>query len=162
MNSSAKMPCESLSEDEQNLSRIIALASAVGLGAMLALSQAVRVQDGAFSLHFSVKTAIAFAVGFGATFVYLSRILVCLERTSRLFVRGGLIVLMILVLGAFIYPLRFPIDQLGQRLWGVATALGFIAVGLTLIRFVVRGAEREEAEQEAKEHKPSNTPSPQT
>jgi hypothetical protein len=33
---------------------------------------------------------------------------------------------------------------------------------LTLIRFIVRGAEREEAEQEAKEQKPSNAPNPQT
>ena len=162
MNPSTKMPCESLSEDEQDLSRIIALASGVGLGAMLALSQAVRVQDGAFSLRFSVKTAIAFAVGFGVAFVYLSRILVRLERTSRLFVRGGLIVFIFLVLAAFIYPLRFPIYKLGQRLSGVAAALGFIGAGLTLIRLVLRGAEREEAEQEAKEHKPSNAPSPQT
>jgi hypothetical protein len=71
-------------------------------------------------------------------------------------------VLIFLVLAAFIYPLRFPIDRLGQRLWGVAAALGFIGAGLTLIRFVVRGAEREETEQEDKEHKPSSAPSPQT
>jgi len=129
---------------------------------MLSLSQAVRVQDGALSLQFSVKTAIAFAVGFTVASFYLSRILVCLERTSRLFVRGGLIVLIFLVLAAFIYPLRFPIDNLSQRLWGVATALGFIATGLTLIRFIVRGAEREEAEQEAKEHKSASAASPQT
>ena len=162
MNPSTKTPCETASADEQGLSRVIVLASGVGLGAMLALSQAALVQDGKFSLHFSFKTVIAFAVGFGVAFAYLSRILVCLERTSRLFVRGGLIVLIFLVLAAFIYPLRFPIDRLGQRLWGVATALGFIATGLTLIRLIVRGAEREEAEQEAKEHNDSSASSPQT
>ena len=154
--------CESLSKDERDLSRIVALASGLGFEAMLALSQAVRINDGTFSLQFSVKTVIAFAVGFAVVFAYLRRILACLERTSRVFVRGGLIVLIFLVFAAFIYPLRSPIDKLAQRLGGVAAALGFIGAGLTLIRFVVRGAEREETEQEAKEHKPSSAPSPQT
>lgn len=162
MNVSTKQPCESLSKDERDLSRFVALASGLGLGAMLALSQAVRIKDGTFSLQFSVKTAIAFAVGFAVAFFYLGRILVCLERTSRLFVRGGLVLLIFLVLAAFIYPLRFPIDKMAQRFVGVAAALCFITGGLTLIRFVVHAVEREEAEQEAKEHKSSCAPSPQT
>jgi hypothetical protein len=156
MNAS-KQPCESLSKDERDLSRIVALASGLGLGTMLALSQAVRIADGTFSLQLSVKTAIAFTMGFTLAFSYLSRILVCLERTSRLFVRGGLILLIFLVLAAFVYPLRFPIDKLAQRFVGVGAALCFIASGLTLIRFVVRAAERDETEQEAKEHNASGS-----
>lgn len=157
MNASTKLPCENLSKDERDLSRIVALASGLGLGAMLALSQAVRIVDGTFSFRFSVKTAIAFTVGFAVAFYYLSRILVCLKRTSRLFIRGGLILLIFLVLAAFIYPLRFPINKLAQRFVGVGVALCFIAGGLTLIRSVVRSAEREEAEQEAEEHNASGS-----
>lgn len=162
MNGPTKEPCESLSKDERDLSRIVALASGLGLGTMLALSQAVRIADGTFSLQFSVKTAIAFTVGFAVAFSYLSRILACLERTPRLYVRGGLILLIFLVLAAFIYPLRFPIDKSAQRFVGVGAALCFIAGGLTLICSIVRAADREEAEQEAKEHNASGSAAPRT
>jgi hypothetical protein len=156
----ANKPSESLSKDERDLSRIVALASGLGLGAMLALSEALCIKDATFSLQFSIKTVIAFVLGFAVPFHYLSRILMQPERTSRLFVRGGLIALIILVLAGFIYPLRFATDNLTERLEGVVAALCFIASGMTLIRFVVRAAERQEAEQEAKERTSSNDPAP--
>lgn len=161
MNASTKKQWESLSKDERDLSRIVALAGGLGLGAMLALSEALRIKEATFSLQFSVKTLIAFALGFAVAFAYLSRILAHPERTSRLFIRGGLIIIILLVLAAFIYPLRFSLDKLIERLEGVAVALCFIAYGLILIRSVVRGAEREEAEQEAKERTGSNNTTPQ-
>ena len=69
MNASTKRPCESLSKDERDLSRIVALASGVGLGAMLALSEALRIKDATFLLQFSFKTAFAFVLGFAVAFV---------------------------------------------------------------------------------------------
>jgi len=160
MNASTKKPGESLSKDERDLSRMVALAGGLGMGATLALSEALHIKDSTFSLQFSVKTVIAFVLGFAVAFAYLSRILAHPERTSRLFIRGGLLIIIFLVLAAFMYPLRFSLDKLMERLEGVAVALCFIAYGLILIRTVVRGAEREEAEQEAKERAGSNNTAP--
>lgn len=151
MNTPANKTFENLSRGQRIFLIIVALASGLGLGGMLALSEALRTKDATFSLPFLVKTAIAFVLGFTACFAYLSRILVHRERASRLFVRGGLIVNITLVVAAFIYPLR--IDQLAVRLPGPAIALCLIAGGLTLIRLVVRATEREEAEEETKEAK---------
>ena len=68
MNASTKRPCESLSKDERDLSRIVALASGVGFGAMLALSEALRIKDATFLLQFSFETAFAFVLGFAVAF----------------------------------------------------------------------------------------------
>ncbi|HEX5397903.1 MAG TPA: hypothetical protein VFY06_02515 [Verrucomicrobiae bacterium] len=151
VNSSVKTPVENLSKSERDLSRIVALVGGLGLGATLAFSEALRIEDETFSLHFSVPTVATFVLGFAAAYVYLSRILAHVERTSRLFARGGLMVILFLILAAFIYPLRFSTDKLIGRVEGISVALCAMAVGLTLIRSVVRAAEREEAEQEAKE-----------
>ena len=51
--------------------------------------------------------------------------------------------------GALVYPLRFwPLDILAERFAGVAAALCFIAVGLTLVWRIGIAAEAEEAMQE--------------
>jgi hypothetical protein len=81
VNTTTKEQYDSVSKDERDLSRIVALASGLGLGAMLALSEAVRVNDASASLHFSFRTAIAFMVGFFAAYAYLSRILRSPEHT---------------------------------------------------------------------------------
>lgn len=139
------------SKDERDLSRIVAFGSGMVLGAMLALSQAMRIKDATFSLQFSLWTAIVFVIGFAIGFGYLNRVLGRGEQTSRLFQRGGLIIIIILCLAAFVYPFRFGIDELTERLGGVAVAVCFIGTGLTLVRQVVRAAERNEAEREAEE-----------
>ena len=149
-----------LSKDEQNLARMVALASGFGLGALLALSEALRLQDDGATLQFSVRSAVAFAVGFVAAYGYLNQILRSPERTSKFFFRIGLGVLFTLVGIAFGYPLRlFAIRTLMGKLVGALAALGVIAVGFTLVRCFVHSAEVEEAEQEAKE-RGSNTASP--
>jgi hypothetical protein len=160
-NSSTNTPGENPSKNERDLSRIVALVGGLGLGAMLAFSQALRIEAATYSLHFSVVTVITFVFGFAAAFVYLSRIMAQPERTSRLFVRGGLIVMIFLVLAVFIYPLRFSTGKLTGRLEGWAAAVGVMAAGLTLIRSVVRAAEREEMEQEAKERAASTGAGPE-
>lgn len=147
-----------VAKDEQDLYRLIALASGFGLGAMLALSEALRIKNAEMSLQFSFRTAIAFAVGFFAAYAYLSRILNGPEQTSKLFFRIGLAVLFTLVGLAFGYPLRLvAIRTLLSKLVGVLTALCFISAGLALVRTFVHSAEVEEAEQEAKER--NNSPS---
>ena len=156
MNTVANRPRESLSKNERDLSRIVALVSGLALGGVLALAQALNIKGATFSLKFSLITAIAFLIGFVLGFAYLSRILAYREQTPPLFVRGGLIVISVLGVAACLYPLRFKIGALGSGLGGVAIALCFIATGLTLIRLAVRAAERQEAEQEAKERIGSN------
>lgn len=151
MNTITSRPGESQSKDERDLARIVALASGLGLGGVLALSQALNIKGPTFSLQFSFITAIAFVVGFAIAFAYLNRILVYREQTSRLFVRGGLLAISFLGLAACLYPLRFKIGESAGGLGGVAIALCFIAGGFTLIRLALHAAERQHAEQEAKE-----------
>jgi hypothetical protein len=158
MKESTKEPRENPSKSEQTLSRIVALVSGLGLGATLSLSEAARTTEGEFSLQPSAKTAIAFVLGFVVAYGYLRRILAQPERTSRAFVRSGLIVIILLLLAAFIYPMRFSMGEWTIKLEGAGAAFCFIAGGLVLIRSVVRAAEREEAEQEAKERTESNKP----
>lgn len=139
-------------KDEQDLYMIVSLASGCGLGAMLALSEALRIKDAGLSLQFSVRTVIVFTVGFVAAHAYLNRILRSPKGTSRLFFRIGLTVLFVLVGIAFGYPLRLlAIRTVIGNLVGVLTALCFIVAGLVLIRCFVRSAELEESVQEAKE-----------
>jgi hypothetical protein len=158
MNAPANKPPESLSQSERVLSMIVALASGLVLGSILAFSEALRIKDTEFSSAFLVKTAVAFVLGFAVPFAYLSRILVHRERTSRLFARGGLIVNIILVLAGYIYASR--INESPGRLLALAAALCFIGGGFTLIRHLVRAAEREEAEEEAKERAGSEDGAP--
>src|SRR4051812_31867481 len=122
------------SKNEQDFSIIVALASALGLGAMLALSQALRIHKSEASFQLSIWTGIAFLWGFDLTFAYLRFVFTHGDRAPRSFRRGGLAVLIVMTAGALLYPLRFfPMDVLVDRFAGVGAALCFIAVGLTLI-----------------------------
>jgi hypothetical protein len=59
------------STNERDFSTIVAFASAFGLGAMLALSQALRINGSEVAFHLSIWTGIAFPMGFNAAFAYL-------------------------------------------------------------------------------------------
>ncbi len=74
MNATTKRPCENLSKNERELSKVMALASGLGLGTVLSISQALTIKGNTFALQFSFKTAIVFLVGFIVTFAFLVRI----------------------------------------------------------------------------------------
>jgi len=141
------------SNREREFSTMIAFLSALSFAVMLAIAQAVRMDQGGMSLRLSLWTAVAFLAGFNALFVYLELIFLCREKTSPLFRRGGLLVLTVMTLGILLYPLRtLGVTRQAQRFVGAGIALCFIGTGLTLVRRFVRAAEREEQEQEALEH----------
>lgn len=154
------------SKTEREFSTMIAFLSALSFGGMLAIAQAVRVGQTGFAFRFSFWTAIAFLAGFNALFVYLELIFLCREKTSLLFRRGGLLLLVLLTLGILLYPLRtLGVTKQAERLAGAGVALCFIGTGLTLVRRFVRAAEREEQEQEAQEQQAAlhkNVPPPNT
>ena len=140
------------SEKEQDDSIIVAVAGALGLGAMLALSQALRINKSEASFQLSIWTGIAFLSGFDLTFAYLRFVFTHGNRAPRPFRRGGLAVLIVATAGALLYPIKlFPMDVLVDRFAGVGAALCFIAAGLTLIWNVVLAAQIEEDEQEARQ-----------
>ena len=141
------------SKGERGFSTMIAFLSALAFGGMLAIAQALRVSQAEISFRLSFWTAIAFLAGFNALFVYLELIFLCREKTSRLFRRGGLLLLVVMTLGVLLYPLRtLGVTKQAERFVGVGAALCFIGAGFTLVRRFVRAAEREEQEQEAREH----------
>ncbi len=150
------------SKSERELSTMIAFSAALSFAVMLAIAQAVRVGETGISFKLSLWTAVAFLVGFNALFVYLELLFLCPQHISPLFRRGGLLVLILITVGILLYPLRtMGITRQAQRYVGSGVALCFIVTGLTLVRRFVHAAERDEEEQEAREHQPiSPAPAP--
>jgi len=141
------------SKSERDFSTIVTFSSALGFGAILTLSQALRVSKLAITFHLSIWTAIAFLIGFNSAFAYLRFLFTCGDKTPRLFRRGGLMVLGVVTAGAILYPFRsIQVDKFAERFEGVGAALCFIAIGLVLIWRIVLTAELEEQRQEAEEH----------
>ena len=140
------------SKSERDLSTIVAFSSAFGFGAVLAISQALRVGRPGIPFHLSIWTAIAFLVGFTSLFAYLRLVFTCGKRTPGAFRYGGLVALGLITSAALLYPLRWlQLDQLAQRFAGVGAALCFVAAGSTMVYRTVLAAEREEDRQEATE-----------
>src|SRR5258706_9970722 len=145
-------PMDTKSKNERDLSTIVTFSSGLGFGGVLAISQALRVGKSAISFDLSIWTAIAFLVGSTSLFAYLRLVFTCGNRTPRFFRYGGFVVLALMTSLALLYPLRFrQLDQLPQRVAGVAAALCFIAAGFTMVYRVVLAAEIDEARQEAEE-----------
>src|SRR5262249_24404481 len=137
------------SKKERELSTMIAFSAALSFALMLAIAQSVRIGETGISLKLSLWTAVAFLVGFNALFAYLELIFLCREKTSPLFRRGGLLVLVLITLGILLYPLRaLGVPREAERYIGSGVAFCFIGTGLALVRRFVRAAERDEQEQE--------------
>ncbi|PWU20013.1 MAG: hypothetical protein C5B50_05020 [Verrucomicrobia bacterium] len=144
---------EKEAKNERVLLTMIAFLSALAFGGMLATAQAVQISQTEIGFRFSVWTVVAFLVGFNALFVYLELIFICREKASLRVRRVGLLVLVLITLGALLYPLRIVgVSKQAQKYAGGATALCVIGTGLALVRRFVRAAEREELQQETQEH----------
>ena len=132
---------------------MVAFLCAFAFGGMLGIAQAARLGQTGIAFRFSLWTAVAFLTGFNALFVYLELIFLCREKTSPLFRRAGLLVLLLLTASILLYPLRtLGVTRQAERLVGSGVALCFIGTGLALVRRFVHAAEREEQKQEAQEH----------
>jgi hypothetical protein len=143
-------------KSEREFSSIVAFSSGLGFGAMLAVSEALRIGEQEISFKLSIWTAIAFLVGFTPTFAYVRCVLGYRERIPPLIRRGGPVVLVIMAVGAFAYPFRSQaMDKMGVRLAAMGVALCVVAAGLAMIWRIVHAADREEEAQEADEHNSS-------
>jgi len=143
------------SNKERGLSTMIAFCSALSFALMLAIAQAVRMGETGISFKLSFWTVVAFLAGFNGLFVYLELLFLCPKTISPILRRGGLLLLVLMTLGILLYPLRtMGVTRQAERYIGSGVALCFIVTGLTLVRRFVRAAEREEQEQEAREHQP--------
>jgi len=133
-------------------SSIAAIASGLGFGAMLSISQALRVGEREILFQVSIWTVVAFLAGFSLTFAYVRYVFGCGKGTPPIIRRGGPVVLVIMAIGAFVYPFRSQsTEKIAVRLAAMGLALCFIAVGMTLVWRIVRAADREEKAQEAGE-----------
>jgi len=151
-------PMNTQPKNERDFSITLALSIGLNFGGLLAIAQALHIGNSGMSFKVSVWTAIAFLAGFSSAYAYLRHVLVCGDKASRAFRHGGLVVLVLMVVGAFLYPLRsLAIERLADRFGGTLAALCFIATGLTMIRTAVHAAEREEEEEEAEERKSASS-----
>src|SRR5262245_38106965 len=107
------------SKSEREFSTMIAFLSSLCFALMLAIAQGLRMGETGVSFKWSLWTAVAFLAGFNALFVYLELITLCREKTSPLFRRGGLVVLVLMTLAILLYPLRtLGITKQVERLVG--------------------------------------------
>src|SRR5579863_9016086 len=100
------MPTET--KNERDVMRIIIWGSAVSFGFLAAALQALRPNPAGFTFQVSVITLLAFMVGVGIVFVFwkivLNRSGGARQRSLRFWAE---VILLLLGLGAFLYPLRF-------------------------------------------------------
>jgi hypothetical protein len=133
------------SKSERDLSMMGALLGASAFGAVLAASDALRVQQADVRFKLSIWTAIAFFVGFDCLFAYLRLVSIYKSTTPRVFHYTIGVVLMIVASTALLYPWwSGHIRRLTQDFTRAAVVLCFVGAGLILVYLLVPAAKRQE------------------
>lgn len=110
------------SRNEKLLLRIVVLSSALAFGGAAASAQALRYEASGFSFHISLGTWVAFALGFGFTLLFWR-----LAAGTRSMLWKAAVLLVVLGLGLFFYPIRFVSGR----------ALPEVAVGMVAAVFAL-------------------------
>ena len=141
------------SKNQQRLYPIFTFSTALAFGCMLATLEALRPAPAGFSFELSYKTLIAFLAGGAIAFPLWHLILngTHLGKRNLTLVTGGMVVLLLVLgVGAFLYPLRFvPRDKWPEIRTGLVTAvcaLSGVACLLWGVKRFVDSDEREERE----------------
>ena len=125
--------------------RIVSWSTALGLGCAAALTASLRSACTGFSLQFSVGTVAAFLGGAAFALLYWK-----LVFTSRRAARAASVMLLLLALGAFLYPLRYvPVEKLPSVAIGLAAAACVVSAGGIAIYRLARFFNAENAGMEA-------------
>jgi hypothetical protein len=143
------------SKNQQRLYPIFTLATALAFGCMLATVEALRPDSAGFSFEVSYKTLIAFVAG-GAIAFPLWRIILngtkLGQRNLSLATGAMVVILLVLGVGAFLYPLRFvPRDKWPEIRTGLITAVCALSGVACLLWGVKRFVDADEKENENEE-----------
>lgn len=126
------------SKNERDFFRIASVSTALAFGAMVASVESLRRDAAGYSFQLSVGTAVAFAVGAAAGWLYWNLVARNAARRSTASLRAASLLLVLAGVGAFLYPLRFVSpENLADILKGLAldtVALGLVGVILWRIK----------------------------
>jgi hypothetical protein len=145
------------SQTQRRLYPIFTLSTAVAFGCMLATLEALRPDADGFSFEVTYKTLIAFVAG-GVIAFPLWRLILngtkLGQRNLNLATGGMVVLLLVLGVGAFLYPLRFvPREKWPDIRAGLLTAvcaLSGVACLLWGVKRFVDADEKEEADHSKK------------
>ncbi len=143
-------------KNEREIFLIMKLGTAIGFGCAAASLQALRASPTGFSFHVSYLTLVAFLVGAAAVFacwkIILNRSASSRQKTLRLGV-GWL--LLLLGVGAFLYPLRFvPREKFPDLFVGLVAAVCALSIGASILLLISRFLEADERENKSVAIKP--------
>lgn len=146
------------SKNQRRLYPIFTLSTALGFGCMVATLEALRPDSAGFSFDVSYKTLIAFIAG-GAIAFPLWRLILngtrLRQRNLNLATGTMVVALLVLGIGAFLYPLRFvPRDKWPDIRFGLITAVcalsGVACLLLGVKRFMDADEKNENAPKDSK------------
>ncbi|HZR20398.1 MAG TPA: hypothetical protein VFE51_24160 [Verrucomicrobiae bacterium] len=127
--------------DDRLLNHIIIYGFSLAFGLVVASLQALRPNDAGFSLRFSWWTLLAFVIGAAIMWPWF-RIIVYSESTKLR--RASLVVVAIVGLTAFFYPMRLvPIEKFGAVFVGLGVAVAALSVLGALLVVLYRFFESE-------------------
>jgi hypothetical protein len=140
------------SDHQRRLYPVVTYSTALAFGCMIASLEALRPSGTGFSFEVSFKTLIAFVLG-GAIALPFWRLILNGSNWSRrkiTLVGGGLVAVLILLgVGAFLYPLRFvPKSQLPEIRTGLVTAVCALSGVGCLLWGVKRFVDSDEKQEE--------------
>jgi hypothetical protein len=142
------------SPNQRRLYPVFTISTALAFGCMLATLETLRPDSAGFSFEFSYKTVIAFLAGAAIAFPVWRLILngTRLGQRQLSLATGGMVVLLLVVgVGAFLYPLRFvPRDKWPEIRTGLVTAVCALSGVACLLWGVKRFTDADEKTGEGK------------
>ena len=145
------------SKTQRRLYPVFTFSTALAFGSMFATLEALRPDAAGFSFEPSYKTLIAFVAGGTIAFPLWRLILNGTrlgQRNLNLATGGMIVLLLILGVGAFLYPLRFvPRDKWPEIRTGLLTAVCALSGVVCLLWGVKRFVDSDEKAEQDKEEK---------
>ena len=130
----------------------MAFSTALAFGAALASLESLRRDAGGFSFQVSLRTLLAFLVGGGIALAYWLVVLKSRAASQRSGLVVSTVVLLLLGVGAFLYPLRFVSrDKLPDILIGLGLAACALSIVGGLLWLAHRFLSRDSSNQDEKE-----------
>lgn len=150
MKSPPDLPPVPLHEDV-TFRRILMAASAAGMGGVVASLTTVRQGPHGFEFHWTALAIPGFAAGALVACLYWAMIFRFSARASsrrgRRWITTASVLLIVLAVGAFLYPIRFiPEQKRGEVIIGLSAAVVVLGGIGYIIHTIVRWLEQDDAE----------------
>jgi protein-S-isoprenylcysteine O-methyltransferase Ste14 len=139
-------------KNEQDLFKVMVFSTALAFGALLASLESLRSNATGFSFQVSFRTLGAFLVGAGVALAYWRLLFNSSSAARRTGMVIGTVLLALMGVGAFLYPLRFVSrEKLPDILIGLGIAVCALSLVAGLLWSVHRYLDADSAREEQRE-----------